>query len=243
MSCIETLYHSPHAYAGNTWRGPEIDVNDTYSGFSICHYVGDTENHISQCRSSLCYCLGIDEQHLIVPRQTHSTNIAVVDKIPFEQEKLKETDAVVTGMKGVAIGVNTADCVPVILIDEQVPLIAAVHAGWRGAVADIVPKTIERMRSLSAKDIKAFIGPSICERCFEVGDEVAERFPEFAIKRNYGVKPHIDLQGFIMHQLKEAGVECVQKSIPCTRCNPEHYFSARAQGINSGRNFSFAILF
>lgn len=243
MSCIETLYYSPHVYAGNTWRGPETDVNDTYSGFSICHYVGDSEQHIAQCRSSLCYCLGIDENHLIVPRQTHSTNIAIIDRIPFETEKLNGVDAVITGLKGVAVGVNTADCVPVILIDESVSLIAAVHAGWRGAVAGIVPATVERMKAFSAKNIKAYIGPCICEKCFEVGYEVAERFPEFVIKRHYGAKPHIDLQGFVMNQLKEAGVDCTQKSIPCTRCNSEHYFSARAQGINSGRNFSFAILF
>ncbi len=242
MNCIETLYHSPHVYAGNTWRGAETDVNDTYSGFSICHYVGDSEQHIAECRSSLRYCLGIDENHLIVPRQTHSINIVVIDRIPFEPAELNGVDAVITGLKGVAVGVNTADCVPVILIDENASLIAAVHAGWRGAVADIVPATVERMKALSAKNIKAYIGPCICEKCFEVGDEVAERFPEFVIKRNYGVKPHIDLQGFVMNQIENAGVEYPQKSIPCTRCNPEHYFSARAQGINSGRNFSFAIL-
>lgn len=243
MSHIETLFHSSHVFAGNTCRGMDFIADNPYSGFSLCHYVRDDEKHVAQCRASLCKCLGIENEALIVPRQTHGDRIAVIDHLPFESNLLEATDAVITNLKGVAIGVNTADCVPVIIIDDNESIIAAIHAGWRGAIAGIVPKTVDKMKELGASRLKAFIGPSICVKCFEVGEELTKIFPEYAVKRSYGIKPHINLTAFIRHQLDDKEICCPQKSIPCTRCNPEHYFSARAQGINSGRNFSFAILF
>ncbi len=233
------------ARAGNTWRGAGADFSDPYSGFSVCHYVGDSPAHVAECRRELAAFLGVRPEALIVPRQTHGCRIAVVDRVPFPPEELESTDAVITSLPGVAVGVNTADCVPVLLSAPGAGIVAAVHAGWRGAVAGIVGRTVAKMAQLGAEpsDIRAAIRPCICVECFEVGEEVAVRFPEEFVVRRESVRPHVDLPSYVASQLAEAGIKPGNISMPqgCTRCNPRRYFSARAIGSASGRIFSFVM--
>lgn len=226
-----------------------------YSRFNVCSYTGDATAHIDACRRELCSALGIDTHHLIMPRQTHSATVSIIDKdfLTLEggecDERLQGVDALVTSLTGVAIGVNTADCVPVVMRDVSAGVIAVAHAGWKGTVARIAARTVEAMQQLGASPlhIEAAIGPSICPDCFEVGDEVVEqfaaaRFPIDAImQRNETTgKAHIDLWEANVIVLEEVGVrrEAVALSHRCTRCNPMRYFSARRIGIASGRNFT-----
>lgn len=227
---------------GTTMRGVSGSHAGPYEGLSVSGYTGDEEVHVRRSLERLAECLGVRPEDVIMPRQTHSTAVRRVGH-GVGQEELYGVDGLVTTEPGIVIGVNTADCLPVLLADSRARVVAAVHAGWRGAVAGIVMNAVDEMVSAGAsrEDIRVYIGPSIHSCCFEVGEEVAREFPKRFVIRAGGAKPHVDLQGFVTWQLTENGVkpENIEDSDECTRCRPELYFSARALGINSGRNFSF----
>lgn len=232
-----------------------MNCSDNYARFNVCDYTGDADSHIAECRMQLCDALGVDMDHLIMPRQTHSANVAIIDEELLMLDASERTariqcvDALVTQLRGVVIGVNTADCVPVVLRDAVSGVIAVAHAGWKGTVARIAARTVESMLSLGAEAgrIEAAIGASICSECFEVGDEVVEQFAaagfpiEAIMHRNTTTgKAHIDLWNANSLALEAVGVKRgnIMLSHRCTRCNPSRYFSARRLGIASGRTFT-----
>ena len=99
-----------------------------YSGFNVCHYTADKPAHIAECRRRLAAELNLPVENLIIPRQTHSANIAVVDSMPIGSEALENIDGIVTSRSDIALCINTADCVPVILVDPESGIIGAVHS-------------------------------------------------------------------------------------------------------------------
>lgn len=235
-----------------------------YASFNINHYCGDSETDIKQNRRLLCDELHITDDVLIMPHQVHDTEIQVIDQgfmsLPPEKrrEALEGVDGLVTSLKGVCIGVSTADCVPVLLYNKEYHIAAAVHAGWRGTVARIVQialKAIEEHYNVPPQKISAIIGPSIALKSFEVGDEVFELFQKagfpmsmiaekFPAKAPYTVKWHIDLWEANCLQLLESGMdrEHIYVSGIDTYSRADKFFSARKLGINSGRIFT-GILF
>lgn len=180
-------------------------------------------------------------EDVILPVQTHSCHVAVV-RDPMAN--YPDTDALVTDRVGVMIGIRTADCVPVLLYDTTRGVVAAVHAGWRGTVGGITRKTVGVMKKefgCCSTDIHAIIGPSISPEAFEVGDEVVEQFvragfPEEIVLQDYP-KPHIDLWRANQWLLTEAGVPAGQIEVSglCTYTNTYRFFSARREGIGTGR--------
>ena len=226
--------------AFSTLRGEGIDAESPYDGFSICDYTGDDGKKVSLCRQSLCDYLGIPPQNLIIPRQTHSDTVAVIDNVP--QGNITGVDSLITRLTDTALAINTADCVPVLLSDTTTGLISAIHAGWRGIVSEIIPKTVTKAKELGAKHFKAVIGPAICSECFETSDEIAEKFRtkfgESVITTNEITgKKHVDLVQSAKIQLLYTGIkeENITISGKCTRCNYTELFSARKSGVNSGR--------
>ncbi len=224
--------------AFSTLRGEGIDAESPYDGFSICDYTGDDGKKVSLCRQSLCDYLGIPPQNLIIPRQTHSDTVAVIDNVP--QGNITGVDSLITRLTDTALAINTADCVPVLLADTG--LISAIHAGWRGKVSEIIPKTVTKAKELGAKHFKAVIGPAICSECFETSDEIAEKFRikfgESVITTNEITgKKHVNLVQSAKIQLLYTGIkeENITISGKCTRCNYTELFSARKSGVNSGR--------
>lgn len=220
-----------------------------YDGFNITHYCGDEEEHVRRCREQLCAQLGIPDSRLIVPRQVHGVRIEEVTEqhlsVAFE-----DTDALITRLKGVCIGVSTADCVPLLMYDQGTGAIAATHAGWRGTVARIGVLTLKAMQEAygtKADDVSCVVGPSIGPEAFEVGEEVYETFAEagfpmddIAYRHPATQKWHIDLWQANVWQLMQAGVQdnAIQVSGVCTYMNHARFFSARRLGINSGRIFT-----
>jgi len=246
--------------AFSTYRG---EGTGSYGGFNITHYCGDTALHVEQCREELCRELGIDDNHLILPRQTHGDKVIAIDGTFMQLDKAQQADAlmgadaVITDLKQTCIGVSTADCIPVLLHDTKRDVIAAIHAGWRGTVSMIVCKAIDMMRRVygsRAGDIDAIIGPGISLEAFEVGDEVYNEFatagfPMESIARRYpttnsGTKWHIDLWEANSRLLQQCGVarENIHIAGVCTYRNYTDFFSARRLGINSGRIFSGIML-
>ena len=237
-----------------TQRG-KVDANDDYSQWNLCHYTGDAAQKVFDTRLELCQQLGIDYDHLIMPRQVHSCRVTAFDEklvaAPSQIRKLMldGVDALVTTVPGVCIGVNTADCVPIAMTDPINRVIAIAHAGWRGTVGRITEDTVKVMEAIGAKacNILATMGASICQDCFEVGDEVVDEFEKAGFdislimhRSTTTGKAHINLQEANRQVLIAAGVLPSNITLPqhCSRCESDRYFSARRLGINSGRTFT-----
>lgn len=228
-----------------------------YAEFNINRYCGDSEEAIRNNRWALCLMLGIDDDRLVMPHQVHETKVAQVDEAFYSlnaderREALEGVDALMTNLKGVCIGVSTADCIPVLLYDPEKRAVCAVHAGWRGTVKRIVEKAIEAMTETYGtrpQQLLAQIGPGIHLESFEVGDEVYEAFAQAgfdmpAISRLLQ-KWHIDLPECNRLQLLAAGLQPqnINVSPVCTFQQSDDYFSARRLSINSGRIFSGIML-
>ena len=130
-----------------------------------------------------------------------------------------------------ALAIKVADCLPVSLIGGGV--IANIHAGWRGAAQGIIDATLDAV----SLPHSAWLGPSIRVCCFEVGEEVAERFPNEFIDRNKA-KPHVDIAAFAASRLRARGVVSIHDSGLCTRCDGSIFHSYRRDGPGGGRNLA-----
>lgn len=237
ISCFSTTRH------GGCSEG-------TYASFNCTHYCGDLQENVEQNKRLLSSLLAQPPRALVIPRQTHSTNVRIVTSIP-EREELEDVDALVTREQGLCLCISTADCIPVLLYDEKNQVIAAAHAGWRGTVGNIVGKTIVTMKKnygTDGKDVMACIGPGISLEAFEVGDEVYAAFEEAGLDMNRIARKyekwHLDLWEANRIQLLEQGVkpERIETAGLCTYNHYEDFFSARRLGIRSGRILSGIML-
>ena len=245
---------SEQVQAFSTLRG-RAQGGKPYSQVNLCDYVGDDALRVLDARITLSMQLGVELDDLIMPRQTHSCRVAVIDErfrtmdIEGQETALEGVDALVTNLRGVVIGVNTADCVPLILVDKAAGLIAAAHAGWRGTAGRIAGAVVDEMCRMGARadHIQVAMGPSICQDCFEVGDEVVEAFGQagfdidaIVVRNATTGKAHIDLRMANREVLVRAGVPAghIALSQHCSRCEHERYFSARRLGIGSGRTLT-----
>lgn len=245
------------AYAFSTTRKGGVSQG-AYSSFNANHYCGDSPEHVEANRSLLCRELGISNDHLIVPHQTHDTRTLVIDdsflnlKTEERANKLEGIDAVCSNINNVCVCVSTADCIPVLISDPVHGVVSAIHAGWRGTVARIVKKNMSVLASTYGtrpEDCSAIIGPGISLKAFEVGDEVYDTFAKAgfsmeSIAKRYPSndvaqpeKWHIDLPLCNKQQLMECGIpeDNIQMSGICTYTSSDLFFSARKLGIKSGR--------
>ncbi len=228
-----------------------------YSSLNIDPYCGDEAQLVKKNKELLCKYLRIKEDCLLFAHQVHKDEILEINSDFFslsEKEKnslLEAKDGLITNIKGISIGVSTADCAPILLYDPKNHASAAIHAGWRGTVKRIVQKTIslmEKRYSSKPKDIIATIGPCISIDAFEVGQEVYEEFlnAKFDMEKIsvFKDKWHIDLALCNKVQLLEMGVENININFPyiCSYINIEDFFSARRLGINSGRTYNGIII-
>ena len=196
---------------------------------------------------------------VVQPHQTHSTVVAHVNRTGLTREDLEGVDALVTDLQGVAIGVRTADCIPVLLYDPVRRAIGAAHSGWRGTVNMISKKTVLEMCRLfnsRPEDIRAVIGPGIGYDSFQVGEEVALTFKEsgFPIDRVWSFRGarkegtmegghHLDLKECVRHSLIECGV--AEGNISVSDIDTyidERFYSARRDGSSCGRNINAIML-
>ena len=225
-------------------------LQDQPYAFSLALHTGEPYQSIIANRNKLAAILNSGQAlHYIVANQTHSDNIKIITKKETKGWKsltdaIEDCDALITDLKGVVLSVLTADCVPVLLYNKEKEVVAAVHAGWKGTKAQIVFKTVQKMKEVygsDPKDIIAGIAPSIGRCCYEVGEDVAQHFfdiPEgFSAK---GSKYMLDLPYINKQQLLHAGIleENIEMSNICTACEVEHFFSYRKEQGCSGRFMS-----
>ena len=207
-------------------------------------FTGNSSKKTDENREKLAEVLKIKSGQLVFPRQTHTSCVAEI--YGFPEAELEETDALVTNRPGICLCVQTADCVPILLFDPKQNVVAAIHAGWRGTVKKIAAKAIQKMvnsfQSLP-EDILAAVGPSIGPDVYEVGDEVVKAVrknipgSEKTLHKSNSGKFHLNLWEANRQILLECGLipENIETLGECTFQRREKYYSARREGIETGR--------
>jgi YfiH family protein len=193
----------------------------------------DDPAHVAENRRRMVAVLGADA--LVTAYQVHSAT-AVVATRAWTRAEAPRADAVVTTTPGIALAVTIADCGPVLLADSDAGVIAAAHAGWRGALDGIVASTVREMEKLGAsrERIVAAIGPLIRQPSYEVGPEFVARFrsadagfARFFTPARHDGHARFDLPGFIAHRLQESGVVRIDDLGLDTYADEERFFSYR----------------
>jgi YfiH family protein len=205
----------------------------------------DSAENIQENRRRFLSALGGDWT-LAVCWQVHGTNLLVVRDPDDPRPEDERCDALATNLKGVLLGVKTADCVPIIIGDAKSGACAAVHAGWRGTLAEIVKGALATLRKefdTDPRDVRAALGPAALGCCYEVGAEVVEPFRAKFSDADSLFKPTtaghalVDLHEANRRQLVESGVAAERiHALPlCTMCRPDLFFSYRQDRKLYGR--------
>lgn len=267
MDCIEHLFSTR---MGGVSKGDYATLN-----FSIVR--GDEPEAVFENYRRVGEIFGVDSSRFVTTDQTHTTNIRVVTKedagkgvtIPRDYT---DVDGLVTREKGLILSCFTADCVPLYFVDPVKQVIGVAHSGWRGTVAGMGNCMVKRMQEefgCEAKDIQTAIGPSICQSCYEISEEVALQFQEGfwseANVKEFGReaceaglhttgelltagkaegKYQLDLWLANYVVLRSAGIlqENICMTDVCTNCNPDYLFSHRATGGKRGNLAAFLML-
>ena len=202
-------------------------------------YQKEPEAVVDENFRRFCNANAMPFESLVLTHQTHTANVAVVNQAYCNQGRdrtLRETDGVVTAAMDLGLVCFTADCVPILLVDPQAKVIAAVHAGWRGTVRSIAANAVEKMVQAGAnpQNILAAIGPSIGPCHFEVGQEVAVEFAarfgeKLPLKEHRPGHSMVDLWAANRLVLMEAGVQNdrIFTANICTFCNNLDFYSHR----------------
>jgi polyphenol oxidase len=194
----------------------------------------DAEN-VSENRARMAAALDVAPDCLLTAYQIHSPNV-VVAETPWPMRARPRADAIVTGAPGLAIGVSTADCGPILLADPVARVIGAAHAGWRGALAGVAEATVAAMERLGAERgrIRAALGPMIRQDSYEVGRDLIARFAGEDKGSEGFFRPaardghaYFDLGGYIAARLSRAGVRQIEDLKLCTYADPARFFSFR----------------
>ncbi len=189
------------------------DSIDPFGELNLATHVGDDLEAVTANRRRLASALGLPPHRLVVLQAVSGGDVALVDE--SSPREVEGVEALVTTTPGVGLAVIAADCVPVLLADEQAGVIGVAHAGRRGMAAGIVVKALEAMVELGATPAgtAALLGPAICGKCYEVGSavqgQVADVVPAAVCDTRKGT-PGLDLHAGVLDQLTRAGVQQVE---------------------------------
>ena len=262
-----SLKHS----ANNLWYGtfsifPEVKVTHAIStkfngvsdivkgGLNLALHVGDNPEHVVENRKKFCEGLNLDISKMTTCQQVHGNSIACVTKDNIGagafsfKDTISDTDALITNVKEVSLSLFFADCTPIMIYDEEHHAIGVAHGGWRGTVGAIALHTVKAMAQAfetNPRKCVASVGPSIGACCYEIGDEVADKFKhtfkdrsDMILQKNTSTgKYHLDLCTANALMLIRAGLkpENIDFADVCTCCNSEVLFSYRADKGKTGR--------
>jgi YfiH family protein len=232
-----TTEHSPF--------GRIIVASNVPEGFAVFHTTRDFHGRLNdaiarQITDFIRDRFGIGTS-LSTCVQVHGIGVSATTNLQGWRE-CDSCDALWSAERGTTLGIKVADCLPVAMVDRGNNIIANVHSGWRGAAQNIVGETldvIERDSAFDAREALAWLGPSIRACCFEVGEEVAQRFDERFVDRSR-TKPHVDLAAYTTDVLISRGFAAhrIFDSQLCTRCDGSIFHSFRRDG-SGGRNLAF----
>jgi polyphenol oxidase len=231
--CLTDLHEAGIRHGFFTKQGGVSD--GMYASLNCGLGSNDDPAKVLENRARVARHLGSPKPHVVTLYQTHSATALVVDK-PYPRDAVPKADAVVTRTPGLAIGALAADCNPVLFADPQAKVVAAAHAGWRGALGGILESTITAMESLGAHRTRicAAVGPCINQASYEVGPEfeaeflkVSADYAAFFHRTSPDSRPRFDLPGFVMMRLGRVGVGTTERVALCTYENESKFFSFR----------------
>lgn len=217
---------------------------------------GDAPENVAENYRRFFACLGADEHRAVLSKQVHEDNVRHVTaedcgKGLFRERDYTSVDAMITDTPDIPLVVFSADCGIILLYDPVRRAVGAAHAGWRGAAAGIVYKTVRRMQETfgtDPRDLRAAIGAAIGPCCFETDADVPRalrdalgRAAEPYITRR-GQKWHVDLKGVNARWLEKAGVTQIDVCPDCTACRPDLYWSHRRMGQARGAQIAMICL-
>lgn len=240
LESVTGLRHCFSTRSGGVSALPANSLNLSYVDW-------DSIAAVDENRRRLMTSLNLESMPLATLSQIHSDRVHIIEEKPNQGNDRPRADALATQLRGVALGVQVADCFPVLIADRAGGGIAAVHAGWRGSVQRIAARAVAALRSrfgARPTELLAAIGPGIRGCCFEVGPEVSARFeeqyPGMPLQRPNPANPSralLDLPQALRLQLAEAGVRAshIFDAGLCTKCNAAEFFSYRGEGPRSGR--------
>ena len=220
---------------GGVSEGPYASLNCSVTS-------GDSPEALQENRRRIAIAMGVTPDHLLGVTQVHGIDVATVD-VAWRTGNGPRADAMVTDRRGLALGIITADCGPVLLADPARGVIGAAHAGWRGAVAGILEATVAAMLRLGAQAdaIVAAVGPCIGQASYEVGPEVRDQVAQAGViasdgffRAGLGDRLHFDLPGYCAARLRACGVGVVDV-LGCDTCADEtRFFSHRRRVLAGG---------
>lgn len=253
LEALDIVSHAFSTRLGGVSEGIYSTMNFTFTR-------GDNPEHVMENYRRMAAVLDTDPEWMVLSYQTHTTNVRVVTeedagKGIVKDRDYRDVDGLVTNVPGITLVTFYADCVPLYLVDPVHRAIGLSHSGWRGTVNRMGSQTLKKMAEVygtNPADVICCIGPSICQSCFEVGEEVAEAFagsfaefyyPELFYRKENG-KYQLDLWRANQIIFAEAGVrpENIHTTDICTHCNPELLFSHRTVGDKRGNLAAFLCL-
>jgi YfiH family protein len=228
LSALAGIRHAFFTRDGGVSRGIYASLNAGIGSH-------DDPEHIAENRARMAGALGVAPDRLLTAYQIHSPEV-VIAQAPWTVAGRPKADAIVTAVPGLAIGVGTADCCPILFADPDARVVGAAHAGWRGALTGVAEATIEAMESRGAarERIVVAIGPTIRQANYEVGPEFVTRFraaddanARFFMPADKPGHALFDLGGYVAARLKRAGIRTIDDNNACTYAAPERFFSYR----------------
>ncbi|MDR3031253.1 MAG: peptidoglycan editing factor PgeF [Holosporales bacterium] len=220
------------------------ESSGVFESLNVGFKTEDDAQNVIRNREIIAQNFNIPVSNLIILNQMHGNFVHVIDSKNIDQYKFSsqeqslsiEGDSIITDQKNLLIGVTTADCAPILLCDPNAKIIAAIHAGWRGATSEIIENTFEKLKSMNCKYILASIGPCIQGRSFVVTNDLAEKVEKRYISYFNG-RTLFDMQFLILEKLMKLGAKIVSKINIDTFLN-SNFFSCRRQNGQYGVQFS-----
>jgi len=209
---------------------------------NLAYFKGDEKEAVAENRRRFLKAMGAEGVQIVTARQTHSTERCTIESAAQARGPQPECDAMITRMTDVLLGVQTADCLPVLVADTKSGAVAGIHAGWRGTAGRITERTVADLMlsgGVNPRDCIAALGPTACAECYEVGEDVIERYKsEFGYWRNLLVnfkengKAHLDIRAANVQQLMFCGFseDRIHVAEFCTMHQNEFFFSYRKEG-------------
>lgn len=228
LSALDGIRHAFFTREGGVSSG-------VYEGLNGGTGSNDKPENVVENRARMAAAVGVTPENFLTAYQIHSPDVVIAEK-PWPQSERPRADAIVTQIPGLAIGISTADCGPVLFADPQARVLGAAHAGWRGAFGGVIEATLAAMEKLGANRdrVVAAAGPMISQPNYEVGQDLVDRFlaADTANARFFVPAPRpghamFDLPGYVVARLTAAGVRHVENLAVCTYGNPMQFYSYR----------------
>ena len=209
--------------------------------FTLGHFSAEQREQMIANRNRFKSAVGAEQATLVTAKQIHSADVRLIENHEDAERDPQPGDALTTNLPNVLLGIQTADCMPIVIVDVRTRAFAGIHAGWRGTWQEIVVRTVERMQQAydsRPADLHAALGPAICAANFEVGPEVLAQFRSkfryadaLISNQQPNGKGHIDLNRCNVQQLIDASVraENIYDSALCTVARNDLFFSYRQE--------------